>query len=63
MSFSFGFTFLACPECGESIMPAGMQIGKEPDHLTAKCDHCKKTIEVTRDPITGKLVAKKVVPS
>jgi DNA-directed RNA polymerase subunit M/transcription elongation factor TFIIS len=63
MSFSFGFTFIPCPLCGEMIMPTETQVGKEPDLLTAKCDYCKNTIEVRRDPVTGKLIAKKSRPS
>jgi len=63
MSFSFGFTLIACPMCGKLIMPFGLQFGSEPDLLTVKCDHCKKTIEVQRDPVTGKPIAKKARPS
>jgi DNA-directed RNA polymerase subunit RPC12/RpoP len=62
-SFSGGFALIACPVCGEMIMPGGMQIGKEPEFWTTKCSHCKKTIEVRRDLSSGKLITKKARPS
>lgn len=55
MSFSFSLAIVACPSCGAMVMPGGTQFGNEPDHLAAGCDHCKKTIEVTRNPTTGKI--------
>lgn len=58
MSFSLSFSFIACPSCGEPILPYGTQIGKEPEHLTTTCGSCKKIIEMKRDPATGKMVAK-----
>jgi len=49
--------------CGEMIMPYGTQIRKEPEFWTVECSHCKKMIEVRRDPASGKLIAKKARPS
>jgi hypothetical protein len=48
--------------CGEMIMPARIQIDKEPEFWTAKCPHCLKIIEVRRDSVTRKLNAKKAGP-
>lgn len=63
MSFSASFTLIACPMCGEMIMPYGTQVGKEPELWTTICSYCKKTIEVRRDPASGKLIAKKARPN
>jgi DNA-directed RNA polymerase subunit M/transcription elongation factor TFIIS len=63
LSFSFSFALIACPACGEMIMPYGTQIGKDPEFWTTQCPHCKKMIEVRRDSVSGKLIAKKAKPS
>jgi len=63
MSFSLSFSYIACPSCGEPILPSGTQFGKEPEHLTRTCDICKKVIEVKRDPASGKMVAKVAQPA
>ena len=63
MSLSAGLVLIACPMCGELIMPGGVQIGKEPEFWTTECSHCQKIIEVQPDPVTGKLMAKEAKPS
>jgi DNA-directed RNA polymerase subunit M/transcription elongation factor TFIIS len=63
MSLIGSYSFLSCPSCGELIMPSGIQIGKEPEFWITECSHCRKKIEVRRDFVTGKLIAKKVRPS
>jgi len=62
-SIACRIVFIACPCCGQMIMPNEIRMGKEPELLTTKCSHCQKIIEVQPDPVTGKLMAKEAKPS
>ena len=62
-SIACRIVFIACPCCGQMIMPNEIRIGQEPELLTTECSHCHERIEVRPDPVTGKFITKKARPS
>lgn len=63
MGLTGSLTLIDCPMCGEAIIPTGLWVDEEPEYWALKCPRCQKMIEVRRDPVSGKLISKKVNPS
>ncbi|MCJ7746924.1 MAG: phage terminase large subunit family protein [Desulfobacterales bacterium] len=61
MSLFASFTGLPCPECGLPIMVSGIYYdSNEPQLGVTKCEHCKTELQVSKDPLTGKIKPERV---
>ncbi len=61
MSLFASFIGLPCPICHGMIMVSGIYYDKtEPEPGVTTCEYCKTELQVSKDPVTGKMFAERV---
>lgn len=60
MTLTASFSIIRCPACGDSLMASGIQISNEPGLDVVTCQNCQAEIQISEDPMTGKMTVERV---